>query len=332
MEDFLPMLRMANVFPRRRRQSMGDTEHQFSGSQFAGGQGGGSETFGMPEIDSGNVGAMFRQTIPIVNSQRDREMQRQKDMMQFEFNLRNQQNRQQQPNQALGIGTGRSVQQAPQPQGGFSPMQRMFQERDAIDRKRKFEDEQAKQEIGGKYKQAIDERTLQEEGANLRNQRTVGGQLANTRLEGDMRAQLEQQKAIEARIVDKIKHGYKLDEDESRIFYESRGRIASEAAKPPSASLVDTPKEATDRIALNYQQFLVDQPGLAKAIQIDPQSGKIIGIDRSRLTDQQFQFIRQSLFGGQQPNQRPPAPPDRTGTPSRGRLMQGAVPPSGRSR
>lgn len=286
MEDYLPMLRMTNVFPRNRAQD---------------------RPFGMPEIDSVGLGTLLREVGPVASSIKDDDLRRQKDLMQFEFNLKGRN-----PSGGRGINT-RPMQMEQAGVGGtrgearpknvvagagatgMSPIQKMWRAEEEDNKNRDFRRGMQDSEIAGRYRQAMDERALQEQAHGQRTEREIAGRQQNTLLEGDMRSQLEREKAQFQSLQDKVNHGYRLTEQEKRIYLETKGRIAQEAAKPPAASTVLSPKEQQDAMVTQFQRLRIQHPGLAEGITWE--EGQPPKIDWKRYSPQQAQFVREWLTG-----------------------------------
>lgn len=98
-EDFLPMLRAANIFPRDRKKD---------------------RPFGMVDVDSGNVSSMLHKAGGYVNRMKNEDLRRQKDLLRFQHGLT--------PRAQQAISAPASKPNVIIRDGGFSPMQEKWNE------------------------------------------------------------------------------------------------------------------------------------------------------------------------------------------------------------
>lgn len=275
---FLEKLRMNNIFPRNPASD---------------------RPFGMPEIDDGEFGPMMHQAQGYARTANNEADQRQKEMMKFEFDLKN--SSRPQPG---GIAGSRLTQMmtrpgssAPAVQGGFSPMQRMFQERDAADRARKEDQD----DTTTKFRQAMQMKSMDQGGdidlQNLRgeqesNQIEQRGGMDQTAANIKMRHDRELASARNAAETEQIKQRqtYEL----SQIAARGTQDRMTQAEKPPVGAANDPMKQ----IAARVQSLAIDAPALATMVDTQPDGQFRIN---PKASPQQIQAIRQYMMG-QQPS------------------------------
>lgn len=307
--DFLPMLRQTNVLPRNRAQD---------------------RPFGMPEIDSGGIGTMMREVLPTTSVLADDDLRRKKDLLQFEASLDSDRGsyRGGGPSRGRGINPRAMQMRRPQTVGGdyqmpknvvagegaagMSPIQKMWRAEEVNKQKQGFEREQLGSELTGRYRQAMDTQGLQNQGWMDRENLSNQGRLQQEQLSGDMRSDLEKYKAQQAAAAAKTGHQYKLTEDERREQARTKGDIAVNVAKGPTAGQTLNPKEQNEAIDLRTRQLRIKYPQLAEAVQnVDG----VITIDDSRFSDpRQGPWLRAFLLGENPP---PLAPQSSTSQPAR---------------
>jgi len=223
--------------------------------------------FGMPEIDNGNVGEMLRQIGPYAESMNENDLRRKKDLMQFEFDLRNQGQNRNQPSmmermsQANTLGT--KPQGAVQIQAGPTPMQRMFQERDAQERNQKFRDEQSEQELSGKYRQAMDTQKIQDEASMQRMAAEIAGRKDITGMETGSRERV----AADTRKYGSEEAGRaserRIAEERAQAIARGEQDRLTQANKPvPPVAAKDLDEAQASRI----QQMMLNNPQLGRYV------------------------------------------------------------------
>lgn len=276
---------MASIFP-------GQREH-------------GASPFGMPEIDDGRVGPMMNQAMDFSRNINDDNMRRDKEMMNFQFNLKNKRPTQQSiPIKTMSDypPTHANVVQAPQ-----TPMQKMFSARSEDARGR--EEQQA--DLSTKFSQAME----------MQKNKQMGDiDLENVRTAGDT-AQIAQRGGIDKDIAGiRAKHDMELNsarnaQERAAIMLRHQGEMQQEGergrqnrmtqSEKPITGAAATAKDQTEAFAGQVQRLAIDAPNLAKLVTIDAEAGGQFRISQYATPEQQA-AIRNYMTG-----QRPQAAPTR---------------------
>lgn len=258
--SFLQSLRMANIFPKNRAND---------------------QPFGMPEIDDGNVGTMFRQVTPLAQSLDNQAMMRQKELMDHRNMITNQNKPQlSMQDKAWGLTAPRNFATKPAPpvQGGFSPMQKMFQQRDAQEREQAI----AQSEMSQKFNQAMELQKMKgSQDIDLENVRTAGDsdQIAQRggidRDLAGMRQRHESEMAnarTQAEMVALQKrHEFETSQINTRETARGREDRLTQREKPVTGTAA-TAKDANDALVGKVQRLKLSNPDLAKRVIEDPKS------------------------------------------------------------
>lgn len=282
--SFLENLRMSNIFPKKPATD---------------------RPFGMPEIDDGNIKSMLSQVMPAAEQMNQNDARRQRDMMQFEFDLKNKPRGQtSMPIKTIHDypPTHANVVQAPQ-----TPMQKMFsarsedargRENQVADMSTKFSQALEMQKQGGV--QDIDLQNLRGEQATSQIEQRGGidRDVAGIRAKHDM--ELNSARNAQERAAIMLRHqGEMLQEGER-----GRQNRMTQSEKPITGAAA-TAKDQTEAFAGRVQQLAIDAPNLAKLITLDAESGGQFRISQYATPEQQA-AIRNYMTG-----QRPQAAPTR---------------------
>lgn len=278
---FLDKLRMNNIFPRN------------SGTD---------RPFGMPEIDDGNVSEMMGQISSYNRGAADDQMHRQKEMMQFEADLRNKQNRQPVDMRAAAIGDtnprpGMTQARQGAPTSGFSPMQQQFRQDDLAARARQQEED----DLTTKYQQAMEMQRIKQGGdidlQALRGEQETG-QIAQrsgmdqTAANIKMRHEREMagDRSTSEKDMIRQRQGYELDQIRARA---GEDRLTN-SQKPPVGAAADPIKQFAERA----QGLAIEAPALATMLVPPTESGGQFTIS-PKATPDQIAAIRKYMMGQQ---------------------------------
>jgi hypothetical protein len=251
--DFLPSLRLANLFGPNSRNS----------------------GFGQPEIDNGNVGQMMRQLIPAARTANEEEHRRRKDLMTHQANLelpgrRNMRRGIQgsMPEGGRGPLTRSSMpaQNVNAPQGGLSPVQAMW----GAERNAKLGREHASQmqdnQLSERYRAAMAERELQDKGS-----------MDRLLLELKSREGIAGRENISQEAIEDKKHARSLSAAEL-AHQRDRDRITHQANETRRTNLErpdQTPQSAMDierQTANRATQLVMKDARIGQFLAIDPKT------------------------------------------------------------
>jgi len=201
----------------------------------------------------------------------ENDLRRKKDLMQFEFDLRNQGQNRNQPSMmdrmsaanTIGSQAGRYGQGAVQVQAGPTPMQKMFQDRDAREREQKFRDSQSQQELSGKYKQAMDTQKIQDEASMQRMAAEIAGRKDITGMETGSRERV----AADTRKYGSEEAGRaserRIAEERAQAIARGEQDRLTQANKPvPPVAAKDLDEAQASRI----QQMMLNNPQLGRYV------------------------------------------------------------------
>lgn len=278
---FLDKLRMNNIFPRNP----------------------GTDTpFGMPEIDDGNVGAMLGTAANYARNANDDDMNRQKNMMQFEFDLKNKQNRRPLDMRAAAIGDtsprpGMTQARQGAPTSGFSPMQQQFRQDDLAAKAR----QQEQSDLSAKFQQAMQMQQEKQSGdidlQALRGEQETG-QIAQRDAGAQNAAALRMQ-------FDRETAGTKSAADIAAARTQHTNAMAlgvqrgdqdrlTNSQKPPVGAAADPIKQFAERA----QGLAIEAPALATMLVPPTESGGQFTIS-PKATPDQIVAIRKYMMGQQ---------------------------------
>ncbi len=232
MEDFLPMLRMRNIF----KENPGS-----------------DRPFGMPDIDNGNIASMFRSVGPLADSMNQDDIRRKRSMMEFEQSLRGG------PNLLAGRVPVRDVNQKKNVvyggTEGFSPTQKIFQGERADERKQASEMEQVAQEF---------ERRKELQGMDANSRLALERERAAT-------GSAENERASSRRMTEQAAQE-RLRNEGDIARERARGTEArlTQSAKPPIATKPPTAKEQNETYLGRIQQLKIQDPALGALLVKDP--------------------------------------------------------------
>lgn len=253
----------------------------------------------MPDIDSGNLGELLRQIGPLASSMEDEDLRRKKDLLQFEHSLRNP------PGPGLsiserahGITTPGGKFQSPNPpaapaQGGFSPMQRMFQERDEQERKQKFGAEQSGLDRANKLATVMEEAKLRDTGETARLGQTLSARKEEGAAERGSREKISQNELAARSALEQSRLGESAADRAARASMNQADIISREKiAQLPSRTAPDP----QDQFAAQVQNFKIQNPDLADKIVFD-ETSKSWKLNTQGMTPEQLASIQNKLGG-----------------------------------